>query len=120
MYPFRDRIIHTTAFVTPVVVHWMEREIEKPIATHSVIGINFRPAVHQVGYGCILHRQLNHSCPGEPFIYSSVQGKMEINVLFSVSRVWQVGQVPWAPLEGGRHSNGLFLTYATWLTFLTV
>ena len=83
--------------------------------THSdsVIGINFRPAVHQVGYGCILHTQLNHSCPGEPFIYSLVQGKMEINVLFSVSRVWQVGQVPWAPLEGGRHSNGLFLTYAT-------
>ena len=22
-----DRIIHTTAFVTPVVVHWLEREI---------------------------------------------------------------------------------------------
>ena len=22
-----DRIVHTTAFVTPVVVHWLEREI---------------------------------------------------------------------------------------------
>ena len=25
-----DRIIHTTAFVTPVVEHWLEREIGRP------------------------------------------------------------------------------------------
>ena len=37
-----------------------------------------------------------------------------------VSRVWQVGQVPWAPLERGRHSTYLVLTHATRLTFLTV
>ena len=37
-----------------------------------------------------------------------------------VSRVGQVGQVPWVLLEGGRHSTGLFLTYASRLTFLTV
>ena len=24
-----DRIIHTTAFVTPVVEHWLEQEIEQ-------------------------------------------------------------------------------------------
>ena len=27
MYHPTDRIIHTTAFVTPVVEHWLEREI---------------------------------------------------------------------------------------------
>ena len=47
-----------------------------------------------------------------------------INVFMSavsgVSRVWQVGHVSWAPLDGGRHSTGLFLTYATRLIFLTV
>ena len=40
-----------------------------------------------------------------------------------VSREWQVGQMPWVPLEGGgagHHSTGLFLTYATQLTFLMV
>ena len=37
-----------------------------------------------------------------------------------VSMVWQVGHVLWAPLEGWRHSTGLFLTYDTRLTFLTV
>lgn len=30
-----------------------------------------------------------------------------------VSRVWQVGQVPWAPLEGGTTQQVCFLTYAT-------
>ena len=27
MHPPTDRITHTTAFVTPVVEHWLEREI---------------------------------------------------------------------------------------------
>ena len=36
------------------------------------------------------------------------------------SGVSRVGQVPWVPLEGGHHSTGLFLTYATQLTFSTV
>ena len=26
-----DRIIHTMAFVTPVVEHWLEREIAQPV-----------------------------------------------------------------------------------------
>ena len=26
-----DRIIHTIAFVTPVVGHWLEREIAQPL-----------------------------------------------------------------------------------------
>ena len=33
-----------------------------------------------------------------------------------VPRVWHVGQLPWVSLQGGRHSTGLFLTYATRLT----
>ena len=28
-----DRIIHTTAFVTPVVEHWLEREIANTLTT---------------------------------------------------------------------------------------
>ena len=31
-----DRIIHTTAFVTPVVEHWLEREIAQWGITLSV------------------------------------------------------------------------------------
>ena len=30
-----DRITHTTAFVTPVVEHWLEREIAKNIKQHA-------------------------------------------------------------------------------------
>ena len=36
-YSFRltDRIAHTTAFVTPVVDHWLEREIAQWVDTHT-------------------------------------------------------------------------------------
>ena len=30
MHHLTDRIAHTTAFVTPVVDHWLEREIGPP------------------------------------------------------------------------------------------
>ena len=30
-----DRITHTTAFVTPFVDHWLEREIAQWVATHK-------------------------------------------------------------------------------------
>ena len=32
-----DRIAHTTAFVTPVVAHWLEREIAQRVHTMKVI-----------------------------------------------------------------------------------
>ena len=46
-----------------------------------------------------------------------------MSAVSGVFMVWQVGQMPWVPLEGGgggHHSTGLILTYATRLTFLTV
>ena len=54
--PFTDRIAHTTAFVTPVVEHWLEREIaqwvnhegsiRRPIGTmreRSITELHFVP-----------------------------------------------------------------------------
>ena len=42
-----DRIIHTTAFVIPVVEHWLEREHEgstrRPIGERSYHGATSRP-----------------------------------------------------------------------------
>ena len=32
-----DRITHTTAFVTPVVEHWLEREIAQWVTVHHVV-----------------------------------------------------------------------------------
>ena len=53
-----DRIAHTTAFVTPVVVHWLEREIAQwvhPMKGRSVVGTEkctlFR--VYIGGHTCI-------------------------------------------------------------------
>ena len=51
--------------------------------------------------------------------------KSVLPFISGVSRVWLVGQGPWGTFEvgevggggGGRHSTGLFLTYATRLTF---
>ena len=34
MHHHPDRITHTTAFVTPVVEHWLEREIAQWVHTH--------------------------------------------------------------------------------------
>ena len=39
-----DRIIHTTAFVTPVVEHWLEREIAQWVRYDRYTGI-FSPSV---------------------------------------------------------------------------
>ena len=33
-----DRIIHTTAFVKPVVEHWLEREVRVGARCSSVVG----------------------------------------------------------------------------------
>ena len=40
-----DRIIHTTAFVTPVVEHWLEREIAQWI--HPMKDIRIDPTTHR-------------------------------------------------------------------------
>ena len=37
-----DRITHTTAFVTPVVEHWLEREIAQWVAAvNYILGLNY-------------------------------------------------------------------------------
>ena len=45
-----DRTAHTTAFVTPVVENWLEREI----AQWSLIGVEMCPTVHQMSIYIIL------------------------------------------------------------------
>ena len=35
-----DRIAHATAFVTPVVEHWLEREIAQWVVRTTTININ--------------------------------------------------------------------------------
>ena len=40
MHHLKDRITHTTAFVTPVVEHWLEREIAQCV--HSYHGATSR------------------------------------------------------------------------------
>ena len=37
-----DRIAHTTAFVTPVVVHWLEREIAQWIHHEGIDPTTYR------------------------------------------------------------------------------
>ena len=58
MHHTTDRIAHTTAFVTPVVVHWLEQEIAQwvhPMKDRSVVGTEactlFR--VYIGGHTCI-------------------------------------------------------------------
>ena len=48
-----DRIIHTTAFVTPVVEHWMEREIAQlvhPVMDQKITGAS---VPQFCGSGCL-------------------------------------------------------------------
>ena len=40
-----DRITHTTAFVTPVVEHWLEREIAQWVHTKRLIVENSSPGL---------------------------------------------------------------------------
>ena len=42
LYAPSDRITHTTAFVTPVVEHWLEREIAQCV--HSMKGRSDDPS----------------------------------------------------------------------------
>ena len=37
MHHLTDRITHTTAFVTPVVEHWLEREIAQRVYHEGLI-----------------------------------------------------------------------------------
>ena len=37
-----DRIAHTTAFVTPVVEHWLEREIAQWVGSNNALKFNTR------------------------------------------------------------------------------
>ena len=36
-----DRIVHTTAFVKPVVEHWLEQETREQCAVHDITNITF-------------------------------------------------------------------------------
>ena len=40
-----DRITHTTAFVTPVVEHWLEREIAQWVHTEEITNANITVVV---------------------------------------------------------------------------
>ena len=47
-----DRITHTTAFVTPVVEHWLEREILRDECMHAELDVTLRASAHIVmGHG---------------------------------------------------------------------
>ena len=49
-YP-TDRITHTTAFVTPVVEHWLEREIEdKRDELDAVLGLAHSLAIFVIRF----------------------------------------------------------------------
>ena len=39
MHHPKDRIAHTTAFVTPVVEHWLERELAQWVSNWSYISL---------------------------------------------------------------------------------
>ena len=47
MYHPTDRIAHTTAFVTPVVEHWLEREIAQWVRINEVKGMDNQVALAQ-------------------------------------------------------------------------
>ena len=57
-----DRIAHTTAFVTPVVVHWLEREHETWLDTHQKAKDTFW--YHQSNQGCYRYTFTVHM-PGD-------------------------------------------------------
>ena len=45
-----DRIAHTTAFVTPVVEHWLEREIMSPGAVvRAMPNATVQPVANTIG-----------------------------------------------------------------------
>ena len=52
-----DKIAHTTAFVTPVVEHWLEREIDQWV--HPMKDRNFS---HYVKHLTVLGIRLNSKC----------------------------------------------------------
>ena len=45
MHRHTDRIIHTTAFVTPVVEHWLEREIAQCVYHEGSIRKPIEPLI---------------------------------------------------------------------------
>ena len=45
MHHSTDRIAHTTAFVTPVVEHWLEREIAQWV--HPLTDLSDDPSHHE-------------------------------------------------------------------------
>ena len=48
-----DRIAHTTAFVTPVVDHWLELEIAQWVATQMLVQVKLCEAV--VGFNAAIN-----------------------------------------------------------------
>ena len=70
-----DRITHTTAFVTPVVEHWLEREIAQrvhPMKDRSMSERStseLRPAQTEIEHACL------HPVTGIKYYYSAFSGQ---------------------------------------------
>ena len=54
-----DRITHTTAFVTPVVEHWLERQCVRAL-TCRVHALPARPSGHLFVRECVYHSAVEH------------------------------------------------------------
>ena len=56
-----DRITHTTAFVTPVVEHWLEREIQSK-------GVRCSSVIRAFAHGVMGRRSILHGGPIKLFL----------------------------------------------------
>ena len=54
-----DRIVHTTAFVTPVVKHWLEREIAQWV--HPMKDRSDDPSHHELHLAPLIHWKFKHA-----------------------------------------------------------
>ena len=57
----RDRIAHTTAFVTPVVEHWLEWGTELSVKHNSLLGGNLWVGLPDETQGCSRNGRFQHS-----------------------------------------------------------
>ena len=83
-----DRIAHTTAFVTPVVEHWLEREIL--LEVRQMVRATVKH--NKIEMGDVLITDLTTSATSSPPSVTST------SAWFSASRVWRVcftgGDIP--------------------------
>ena len=83
-----DRITHTTAFVTPVVEHWLEREIAQWV--HPMNQMNKCPRLKTVTYYMIrldVHGPLPEELECSPHWYQHVGDVQQVRP-FDVKGAW--------------------------------